>query len=308
MITHIRISGLLCLIIALFCCTAFPAFGAEKTTPELTPTDALVNIYCTFKMGNKTLTATGSGVFISERGVILTNAHVAQYFLIDGSQARTKGGCSIRTGSPAMDRYTASVLYIPPAWLERNITGTNKTPQATGENDFALLYVTGAKKGDLPLTFPSVTLDPNQLIQDADSISLLGYPSENLSSKQIKSKLASVLASSTVTNTQQYKGSTYTDVITVAPSPVGRMGSSGGPILDSEQELIALITSKSAAKDDTTLRGITLSYINRSITNQTAFSLQQLLAENFAVRAMITSAIIPEDTISTLAKSIRKKK
>ena len=42
--------------------------------------DAIVNIFCTTKSGGSFKPITGSGVVIDKRGIILTNAHVAQYF------------------------------------------------------------------------------------------------------------------------------------------------------------------------------------------------------------------------------------
>src|SRR5688500_2914917 len=65
--------------------------------------DATVNLYCRLKAGKRTVSSSGSGIMIDERGIILTNAHVAQYFLLAGEKGRVTGWCSVRTGSPAKE-------------------------------------------------------------------------------------------------------------------------------------------------------------------------------------------------------------
>ena len=60
---------------------------------------ALVNILCETSSGSLH-PVSGSGVIIDPRGVILTNAHVAQYVLL-ASQPNVGLTCMIRTGSPA---------------------------------------------------------------------------------------------------------------------------------------------------------------------------------------------------------------
>ena len=59
---------------------------------------ALVNILCTSRGSVRPIS--GSGVIIDSRGVILTNAHVAQYVLLAENPAINLS-CVIRTGSPA---------------------------------------------------------------------------------------------------------------------------------------------------------------------------------------------------------------
>src|SRR5690349_10285815 len=92
--------------------TAYAAHATKRETAALEVanpiTDATVNLYCRLKAGKQLLSASGSGVFISDRGVILTNAHVAQYFLLAGEKGRVTGWCSVRTGSRAKEAYTAS--------------------------------------------------------------------------------------------------------------------------------------------------------------------------------------------------------
>ena len=66
------------------------AFAATKKTTAATVAapnalhDATVNLYCRLKAGKKIWSASGSGVFVDARGVILTNAHVAQQIYFSG--------------------------------------------------------------------------------------------------------------------------------------------------------------------------------------------------------------------------------
>lgn len=297
------------ILIVLLFSLGTPAASATTKKKAAEPLQAeTVNIYCRLKTGNKTISSSGSGVFIHNSGVILTNAHVAQYFLLLDADTSVKGECDVRTGSPAKANYTASVLYIPTTWMKENATKIAKnTTSGTGEHDFALLYVTGAEKGSLPLTFPAITLDKNTLPQGAP-ISVSGYPSENLSFKQIQQKLAQASASSTITGLRAFKQGAAQDVITIAPSSVGKFGVSGGPVLNEKSALIGIVATKSSAKDGTTLRAISTSYIDTSIRSELGLSLEGLLSSNFASRAGITQKTVPEDFIDALETSLRKKK
>ena len=83
--------------------------------------DALVNIYCQYKTDTYIRTTTGTGFFINSKGVIITNAHVAQFLLLeDNADAQDKIECVIRSGNPASPKYIAELLYISPIWIFNN--------------------------------------------------------------------------------------------------------------------------------------------------------------------------------------------
>ena len=78
--------------------------------------------------------ATGSGVIIDPRGIILTNAHVAQNFLFENAPTFGNTDCIIRAGSPASPFYDAEILYISPSWIKENAQSfKEEDPIGTGE-------------------------------------------------------------------------------------------------------------------------------------------------------------------------------
>lgn len=271
--------------------------------------DATVNLYCRLKSGKKIFSSSGSGIFISDRGIILTNAHVAQFFLLAAQKGRVSGWCSVRTGSPAKERYTATVLYFPTIWIEENASELAKSkPRGTGENDFALLYVTGATKGTLPTTFPALPIDAARSIADASPVTIAGYPTEDLDFDEIRNKLTLVTASSTVISSGAYTRTPLADAITLAPSAAGSPGVSGGSVVDSSGWVVGMATSKSTAKNDRTLRAITPSYINRTLVAYTGSPLSTFLSGDLARRASTTEATITPALLKTITSGLLKKK
>jgi len=117
---------------------------------------SVVNIFCTSRSGGVLSPVSGSGVVIDPRGIILTNAHLAQYFLLKDYLAEDFLKCIIRAGSPAKPAYEAKLLYISPAWIEQNAENIiQQAAKGTGENDFALVLITAsAVQGkELPASF-----------------------------------------------------------------------------------------------------------------------------------------------------------
>ena len=260
------------------------AFAASTSAAQTVVESATVNLYCRIKMGGKTYSTTGSGVFVHESGVILTNAHVAQYFLLATSTSRTKTRCSVREGSPARERYSASLLYISPNWARATVEATTKKQprKSTGESDFALLRITKTEKGQLPERFPVLPLDlATATLYDGEQVTAAGYPAAGLTFRGVQKNLKFVAATSTITSTQSFERPNK-DILALSDSPASAAGVSGGPIVRSWGGLIGIaVTLKegAATKDERSLRAITLSYIDRVLRTETGRSIFNYIAD-----------------------------
>jgi len=284
---------------------------SKLNTPAVTPSeqkilDATVNLYCRIEVGNKKFSTTGSGVIIDPRGVILTNAHVAQYLLLNGKDSRLSAECAVRTGSPAREAYTADVLYVSTNWLTATTLKSAKTnTKGTGRYDFALLYITGATKGSLPAQFPSVPVQTSALLEEGDEVLIAGYPAGKLSFKDIRSKLVSATASSTIASVRGFETGTL-DYIALSPSKLATTGVSGGPVLQNDS-VIGLSTAMSSGskKKEASLRAITVPYVNRLILSETGMPLPLLIAGDLSLRAALTKGSISADALKAIEKPLR---
>lgn len=266
--------------------------------------NATVNLYCRIKAGKKTYATTGSGVFIDDDGVILTNAHVAQYFLLDGAEGKVSGHCSVRTGSPAKERYTASILYFPSIWAEQNKDELKKGgSRGNGVNDFALLYVTGAKKGSLPASFPALPIDLSGTTSEGEIVTVAGYPTGDLDFDGIRKKLMLMASSPMITRTGALTEALQLDMLTLGSSAVGSFGVSGGPVVDNG-EVAGIVALKNAAKKSHVLRAITVSYVDRMLTALTGRSLETILADDLAKQAEENRKNMPADTLKIVTSGI----
>ena len=282
------------------------AVGLSGTTAS-EPLAALVNIFCTFRTSEYVRTTTGTGFFIDADGIIMTNAHIAQFLLLEKSDAFGEAECIVRNGSPAVARYNADLLYISPAWIQKNAALINDAaPMGTGERDYALLYVSSAVAGDtLPTTFPALSFDDSLLsnsVRESDVVAA-GYPAKDLLAKGAGGDLLAKIASTTISELYTF-GSNYADVFSVRGSIVGAEGASGGPVVNSKGNVIGMIATRG---DDTTdgagsLRAITLSHINRTIEEETGFSLSENLNGDLPYRAEVFANTMTPFLLAALEK------
>lgn len=275
--------------------SAAPTTEAQaETTPEpssspltfsdinISTREAMVNIFCTTKGGGPFSPTSGSGIIIDERGVILTNAHIAQYFLLRDHPSKDFIDCIIRVGSPAQPRYRASLLFISPDWIEANAEKIiQQNPLGNGENDYAFLLInepirTGAK---LPDTFSSANpvLDET-VIKKGEDVLIAGYPAGFLGGIAIQKDL---YITSTITDIEgifTFKENTL-DLFSLGGSIVAQQGASGGAVVTKENGLIGIIVTSSDGDttDERDLRAITLSHINRSLILNSEITLKELL-------------------------------
>lgn len=250
---------------------------------------ALVNILCKPRGGAVALSpVSGSGVIIDPRGVILTNAHVAQYVLLAQS-ARINLSCAVRTGAPAVPRWSAEVLYIPPVWVEAHAKEVAAAhPMGTGEHDYALLRITGSLDATpLPIPFPHLPVDTRESIGfSGDRVLAVSYPAEFLAS----AAQFNMYPTSSVTTIGQlltFVAKTV-DVISLGGIIAAQGGSSGGAVVNGWGRLIALISTISEGDTTATrdLRAITLSYIDRDLATQTRFDIATTLGGDIAAEAL----------------------
>jgi hypothetical protein len=137
----------------------------------------------------------GSGVMVDPKGIILTNAHIAQYFLLTNRGV----SCTIRTGSPAVDAYQAALMYISPTWVYANADLLTKdAPTGTGQYDFGFLAVTGgAASHTLPGWFPYVPFTPDST-RSGSPVTIGSYGAQTLGFDQIQTSLFPTIVSSSV--------------------------------------------------------------------------------------------------------------
>ena len=249
---------------------------------------ALVNILCKPRGGSTLSPISGSGVIIDPRGVILTNAHVAQYVLLAQS-ARINLSCTIRTGAPAIPQWSAEILYIPPVWVETHAKEISDThPTGTGEHDYALLRITGSLDGTpTPNPFPYLFIDTREAIGfKGDQVLAVSYPAEFLASAA-QFNMYPTSSVTTIGQLMTFLAKTV-DLVSLGGIIGAQGGSSGGAVVNAWGRLIALIstTSEGATTAARDLRAISLSYINRDIAAQTRFDIATILGGDIAAQAL----------------------
>ncbi len=241
---------------------------------------AVVNIFCGSNQGSSIAGATGSGVVIDPRGVILTNAHVAQYLLLQ-SHKNVKISCVIRIGAPAKPRYIADVLAFPNAWAAKHAKDIKlELPTGTGEHDWALLYITGRTDGSpKPETFPFIEFDTRQAVTvENDSVLLASYPAGFLGGPTLQKDLWPVSTIVTIQKVFTFTKSKI-DILALGGNIAAQGGSSGGGVVNQWGKLVGLISTSSIGETtaERDLRAVTLSHINDSITEQTGSDLPSFL-------------------------------
>lgn len=253
---------------------------------------ALVNILCTTSAGGSLKPITGSGVIIDKRGVILTNAHIAQYFLLKDFPFKNNVDCVIRTGSPATPQYRASLLFISPAWIEANHKNIiSQNPMGTGEHDFALLLIDSTTNTSVPLptSFPYVAANIEEMTEEGASLDtyvVAGYPAGFLGGIAV---IKDLFISSTVASAKQvftFKD-TSIDLLSLGGSVLAQKGSSGGAVVrQSDKKLVAIIVTTTDQKTtgERDLRAVTTTHINRSLEASTNKNLLEYLSGDLELK------------------------
>ncbi|MBI1999297.1 MAG: trypsin-like peptidase domain-containing protein [Parcubacteria group bacterium] len=278
---------------------------------------AVVNIFCISKAGGLFEPLSGSGVVIDPRGIVLTNAHVAQYFLLKKYRGVENFiDCVIRTGSPARAAYRAELMFLSGNWVRNNaaLIGRDNT-ESSGENDFALLRITGPTTNEaafpaiFPYLAPAVKTD-----RDLKNLPVLlaSYPAGFLSGLTTNNGLWLISSTALVNNVYTFRETEpYTPDMVGVNGPVGAQeGSSGGAIVSSEDgSLVGLIVTRSdgATTGERELRALTFFHINESIEAETSKTFTQFLQEDPVLTTEIFQRTLAPHYTGLLERALDKK-
>jgi hypothetical protein len=271
----------------------------------------LVNILC-MTSGGGVHPVSGSGVFVDSRGVILTNAHIGQFFLLKDYPTQGNVDCVIRTGGPAQPQYHATLLYLPLPWVVANASQLT-APQAkgTGENDYAFLLVTDAVGTvTLPSAFPNLpmtTAEPDT----NDSELLAGYPAGFLDGITIEKNLYPTSAYAKVTELYTFGEKNNVDLISIGGTIVSQGGSSGGAVVRTTDGKLEGIIATATSADTTAqrdLRAITIGHIDRSLAAQGQGGVSGLLlSQDLKTRAANFASTLAPQEKDLLIKAIERR-
>ena len=271
--------------------------ATTSTDPTASIADTIVNIYCQYRTDQFVRTTTGSGFFVNDNGVLLTNAHVAQFLLLEHIDGFGKTECVVRTGTEATAAYKVDLLYISPAWIQENADLISQAePKGTGERDYALLYVTeGISNNPVPTRLPYLEsfTELLSLKTKGEVVTIGGYPANKLYTDGPDATLTQELATTTVADLFTFT-SQYADIFFLNGSRIGEHGVSGGPVVDEEGRAIGMISTRNNDEElgVGSLSAITLSYIHRTMLEETGFGFRESVSGNLQNRAKIFQATI----------------
>lgn len=270
---------------------------------------ALVNILC-LSQGGGVGSISGSGVMIDSSGVILTNAHVGQFFLLKDYPTPNNITCSIRTGSPAEDRYRGELLYISPRWIAQNAPLIkNLHATSSGAYDFAFIRITGsANQTPLPKQFPSVPMSTDWPKQH-DPVLLAGYPASFLGGESIARSLYPTLVFAAIHGLYTFDDANKKgDLVDVQGTSLSQSGSSGGAIVRQQDgAMVALIATATAGATTASrdLWAITLDHIDRAMRAESQNGIAALLTGDVAAKAKAFNTTIAPDLTKKLLDALR---
>lgn len=287
---------------------------APQPEITITPSDlnskaraSVVNILCNVGGSGSLNPISGTGIIIDSSGIVLTNAHVGQFFLLRDYPTKNNIDCILRTGNPARATYTAELLYFPLEWMKLNAEKIiQESPSGTGERDYAFLYITGTTNGSaLPSSFPYLSPYTGDVFNLGDEILLAGYPAGFIDSITVQTNLHVSSAFGKISEIFTFKDGGQADLISVPGTIVSQRGASGGAaVRSSDGKIVGLIATATSAEvtSERDLRAITLGHIDRSLTEDTGHNLHYLLTNDPSAVARIFNLTVAPTLTKMLLK------
>lgn len=268
---------------------------------------SVVNIFCNIGGSGSLNPISGTGIIIHPSGIVLTNAHVGQFFLLRNYPTKNNIDCLLRTGNPAKPTYTAELLYFPLEWMKQNAEKIiQESPIGTGERDYSFLYITGTiDNSALPVSFPYLSPYIGDVFSLNDEILLAGYPAGFIDGITVQMNLYISSAFGKITEIFTFKDGGGADLISVPGTIISQRGASGGAsVRTSDGKLVGLITTATTATETSQrdLRAITLAHIDRSLTEDTGRNLNSLLTNDPQAMARIFNLTVAPTLTKMLLK------
>lgn len=233
------------------------------TTPKSTPESAVVRISCVKESGRSMELQNGSGVFVSSKGYILTNSHVA-FPVSEGNY-----DCIVTEAANPSVGYEPEVVYISEDWLDDFAAQMRRgvLPAHTGENDIAILRAKRSVNPAIPLpkAFPYIKISSSEP-SVGDRIRTWGYPAARTGSLIDDLSNPIVSDSAKIAALYSFIGGGM-DVIETTETSTARQGSSGGAILSNSGELVGLTAAVLERNGDSVITGLTMSYVREHLTS-----------------------------------------
>jgi S1-C subfamily serine protease len=238
---------------------------------------ALVNVICELRTGNHIKRTTGSGILLSNKGLILTNSHVAYLYFLDNALDADSTSCSVRTGNPATTSYEAVPLFLSLDWVKKNAQKLGSgSHSGTGENDYALLIITEENTPTLPYLHANLKARP---ASEGDAVLTIAYPAEFLLTEGLHTDLYLTSDTGFISGIFTFDSQSL-DLVTIKDSILAQKGASGGAVVDKENQLLGLIVTSSREEllTERELGALTLRYINDAIREESGTSLQNFIS------------------------------